>query len=166
MLGALQGVSVLLLPLLVRATTSSHIVVSHGSASLIGVRFSQTRLRTKRDIARCKELGVKVYAKHFLLIVAPSESPCSRLAVAVTTKLDKRATRRNTTKRRLREIFREVLHKFSTTVDILAVARNGSLECSFATARHEILSALCSKGFLAKSVLKPSSDQKDRGDAH
>ena len=133
-------------PPLVRVTTSSWSAISSALLS-----YAESRLRAKRDISRCKELGVKVYAKHFLLIVAPSASPaCSRFAVAVTTKLDKRATRRNRLKRQLREVFRELIKDLLNPVDVLIVARNGSLECEYAEIRDEIVSALRAKRMLSR----------------
>jgi ribonuclease P protein component len=100
------------------------------------------RLRSKGDIARCRDRGAKIYCKHFLLLASPSPTGESRLAIAVTTKLEKRAVGRNLIKRRIREIFRQNRASFVSSYDILVVARRGVQECSYDDYRREILGAL------------------------
>jgi len=93
-----------------------------------------------------------VYSKHFLLLVIPSTSNQSRLAVAVTTKIEKRATVRNKIKRRLREIFRSIRHQIANPIDIVVVARRDVQQCAFEDYEREVLGALRSKGYLPKRV--------------
>jgi ribonuclease P protein component len=100
------------------------------------------RLRSKGEIARCRDRGSKIYCKHFLLLVLPSPTSESRLAVAVTTKLEKRAVGRNLIKRRIREIFRQNRSFFVSPYDILVVARRGVQECTFEDYQRELLGAL------------------------
>ncbi len=107
------------------------------------------RLRKKREIERCQKRGEKLHAKHFLLLVYPSDSGESRLAVAVTTKLEKRAVVRNCIKRRIREVFRGSRYGFTRPIDIVVVARKGIQQCEFDDYQREILGALRAKGFLA-----------------
>lgn len=112
----------------------------------------QARLRRRSDIARCQQQGSKLYSKHFLLLVIPSETQESRLAIAVTTKIEKRSVVRNKIKRRLREIFRSVRHAFTQPIDMVVVARRGVQECDFDDYKREVLGALRSKGFLPKQL--------------
>jgi len=111
-------------------------------------------LRKKSDISRCQEEGRKLHAKHFLILVLASESGESRLAVAVTTKLEKSSVRRNLIKRRIREVFRVARKDIKTPIDIVVVARRGVQLCSFSDYQREILGALRSNGFLRS--LEPS----------
>jgi ribonuclease P protein component len=85
-----------------------------------------------------------------LLLVIPSETKESRLAIAVTTKIEKRANVRNKIKRRLREVFRATRHSFTEPIDMVVVARRGIQECEFEDYRREVLGALRSKGYLHK----------------
>ena len=94
--------------------------------------------------------GSKIYSKHFLLLVLPSPTDQSRLAVAVTTKIEKRATARNKVKRRLRELFRAHRNSFVKPIDMVIVARRGIQECSFEDYEREVLGALRSAGHLPK----------------
>jgi ribonuclease P protein component len=106
------------------------------------------RLRLKSDIERCQKSGVKLHAKHFLILVKPSSSRASRLAVAVTVKLEKRAVVRNLIKRRIREVFRVARVSFNEPLDMVVVARRDVQSCSFADYQREIIGALKAKGYL------------------
>jgi ribonuclease P protein component len=111
----------------------------------------EARLRKKNDIERCQKLGTKLHAKHFLILVHPSETGQSRLALAVTTKIDKRAVVRNLIKRRIREVFRSVRTKLSRPIDIVVVARRDVQSCQFEDFHREIVGALRAKGYLRDS---------------
>jgi ribonuclease P protein component len=108
------------------------------------------RLRRRSDIDRCQKNGSKLYSKHFLILVLPSETNESRLAIAVTTKIEKRATRRNKIKRRIREIFRAIRPNLKPPIDIVVVARRGVLECDFEEYRRELVGTLRGHGYLPK----------------
>ena len=74
------------------------------------------------------------------------------MAVAVTTKLEKRAVVRNLIKRRIREVFRRFRGQFLKPCDLVVVARREIQSCEFADYEREIIGALRSKGFIAKRV--------------
>jgi ribonuclease P protein component len=71
------------------------------------------------------------------------------LAIAVTTKLEKRAVVRNLIKRRIREVFRLARHTFTQPIDIVVVARKGVQQCELSDYQREILGALRAKGFVS-----------------
>lgn len=70
--------------------------------------------------------------------------------MTVTKKIDKRATRRNRLKRRIKEIFRVNRFKFQNHADVVIVALNGATEISFAQIRKDLLYL-----FYQSSLLKP-----------
>lgn len=105
------------------------------------------RLRRKGDIERCQKGGVKLHAKHFLILVTPSPVGESRLAVAVTVKLEKRAVVRNLIKRRIREVFRVLRSSFTEPLDLVVVARRGVQSCDFEDYQRELSGALRAKGY-------------------
>jgi ribonuclease P protein component len=107
-------------------------------------------LRKKSDIDRCQKNGTKLHAKHFLILVSDSPTDQSRLAVAVTTKLEKRSVVRNLIKRRIREVFRRFRHQFVKPCDVVVIARREIQSCEFSDYEREIIGALRSKGFIAK----------------
>ncbi len=77
------------------------------------------------------------------------------MAIAVTTKIEKRATVRNKIKRRLRELFRVFRHDLTEPLDMVVVARREVQECSFDDYKREVLGALRSKGYLKKANRSP-----------
>lgn len=106
------------------------------------------KLRKKYDFQRLQYEGRKLFSKHFLLVLAPSACENSRLGVAITTKIEKNATKRNKLKRRLRELFRLNRERLSKSVDLLIIARKSASECDFNELKREILGALHYGGFL------------------
>jgi len=117
------------------------------------VRFKfgpEYRLRKRVEIRRCHDLGEKVYSKHFLVLLRLNKLPVSRLAITVTTKLDKRAVVRNRIKRRVREFFRQNRTKLKSCYDVVVVARRGAQDCKLEEVKREILTALAKTKFLVE----------------
>ena len=68
-----------------------------------------------------------------------------RLGVTVTTKIDKRAARRNRLKRRVREVFRRNRARMPIRpLDAVLIARSGATALGFAAVRHEVLQLFAS----------------------
>lgn len=82
------------------------------------------------------------------MVILPSDVGESRLAVAITTKIDKRSVVRNKIKRRLREIFRSIRHDFIKPIDMVVVARRGVQDCEFEQYKRELIGALRSNRYL------------------
>ncbi len=108
-------------------------------------------MRRKGDIERCQKKGNKLHTKHFLILVSPSDTGESRLAVAVTTKLEKRAVVRNLIKRRIREVFRRARAGFFKPLDLVVVARRGVQLCEYEDYELEILGALTSNKLMTRA---------------
>jgi len=106
------------------------------------------RIRHKRDFERLQRQGRKLYSTHFLLVVDKAETPHSRIALAVTKKVEPRAAFRNTLRRRLKEIFRLHHSKLTGDFDILIIARKDAQYCEFAQVQREVLGALHHAGLL------------------
>lgn len=87
------------------------------------------------------------------MLFVPSESGSSRLAIAVTTKLEKRATARNQIKRRVREVFRAVRADFVKPVDMVVIARRDIQSCSFSDYKRELIGAWKGQGLLPKATV-------------
>lgn len=108
----------------------------------------RSRLRKRSEIKRCQNEGRRIYYKHFAIFVHAGCGEDSRLAIAVTKKIDKRAVVRNLIKRRIREVFRVHKDCFAKPVDIVVVARRGVQECEYSEYERQIVGALRSKGIL------------------
>lgn len=109
------------------------------------------RVKRRVDFLRIQGAGKKFQSRHFLLIVAPNKAvagggnsetqptaPEMRFGATITTKVDKRAARRNRLRRRLRECFRLIRPQLvGPPSDIVVIARNGSVDISFDQIRRE-----------------------------
>lgn len=82
--------------------------------------------------------------------MTPSVSGESRLAIAVTVKLEKRAAVRNLIKRRIRHVFRELRADLPEPIDVVIVARRDVQSCKFQDYRREIGTTLTSHGYLPR----------------
>lgn len=94
----------------------------------------EQRVKSRKDFLRIQEHGKKFRSSHFLLICSDAkDSPQApwRLGITVTTKIDKRAARRNRLRRRIREIVRRGKPRFSRPLDVVVIALGGSTELSF-----------------------------------
>jgi ribonuclease P protein component len=80
------------------------------------------RLRKTREIQRVFKKGRSIKSVNFSLRYAPSRLPNNRIAIVVGTKVEKRATRRNALKRRMREVIRQNLQTMSKGFDIVLTA--------------------------------------------
>ncbi len=101
------------------------------------------RIKRRQDFLRIQSSGQKFRSKHFLIAVCPrqdveSGSCESRIGVTITTKVHKRAVRRNRLRRRTREIFRIYRPRLRKPMDIVVIALSGSTELAFGEAKWEL----------------------------
>jgi len=95
------------------------------------------RIKRRSDFLRIQQKGKKFRSSHFLLITASGESrrtslrADSRIGITVTTKIDKRAARRNRLRRRVREVFRQERSTLVEPSDLVLIALRGATELSF-----------------------------------
>ena len=108
------------------------------------------RLRKSREFLRLRDKSTKIYATHFLILIAPSQTKVSRLGITVSSKIDKRAVVRNKIKRRIRDIFRNNRTLLREPFDIVIIARKNAGALNFDEFKQEILGALRSKRFIVK----------------
>jgi len=108
------------------------------------------RIKKRPEFLRIQKSGRKAGSKHFLLVTSPPIGAESRFGVTVTTKVHKRAVRRNLVKRRLKDLFRRHRADFSKPSDIVVIARNGATELSAQETRTEVLGLLVKARLLKK----------------
>ncbi len=80
------------------------------------------RLRKSNEIQRVFKFGKSIRSVNFSIRYAPNRLGAIRFAVVVGTKVDKRATRRNALKRRLREVIRLELQTLPKGFDAVLTA--------------------------------------------
>ncbi len=97
----------------------------------------QSRLRTPADFAVLGRGSKHVAGSAFLIRHTPSIQHLSRLGLAVSRRVSRRAVQRNRIKRQVRECFRH--HRMSLPdIDILVIARQGAAERDNALLRAEL----------------------------
>ena len=82
--------------------------------------------------------GRAVRAKHVVMVMAENEHRERRLGVTVSSRVGK-AVARSQVKRWFRHIFRKNRARLPSGVDVVLIARPGSLEAGFATIEREVL---------------------------
>lgn len=80
------------------------------------------RLRKEREIQKVFKVGKSIKSANFSIRYVPSRQSSNRFAVVVGTKVDKRATRRNALKRRMREAVRVSIETLPAGFDIVLSA--------------------------------------------
>lgn len=92
------------------------------------------RIKKKRDFDKFfgpsfrKNKGYSAKSDHVIVKSLKNDLDISRFAFVISTKVDKRATKRNLVKRRLREIVRLRLKKIRGGYDIVFIAQKGIVE--------------------------------------
>jgi ribonuclease P protein component len=83
------------------------------------------RLRKRFEFRRLRDVARRVHTRSFVLLIARSEQPQSRLGVTVSRQVGN-AVRRNRVKRLLREAFRQQRSLFPDACDLVVIAKSGS----------------------------------------
>ncbi len=108
---------------------------------------AEHRLRKDLDIKKVVNKGRYSYSGELTLKYLPNNLNVSRFAIVVSTKVDKRAVRRNLLKRRLREILRLNLQQIKPGWDILIITKQKALDLDYPQLQESLLS-LINKGRL------------------
>lgn len=98
------------------------------------------RLRRMRDFALLSQRGRVVYGRFFTLRVRQSKEP-TKVGFVVTTKMFKRANKRNRIKRRLREVLRLNQTSWPQNMDLLFIAKPEALTAPFQELTTSVLHA-------------------------
>lgn len=101
---------------------------------------SCSRVRKRGDFLFIQGSGRKVRTAHFLLLFVKRDGGC-RLGITVSTKVDKRAVKRNFIKRRIREVFRRWSYRGDLSLDLVIIAHKGAelLDSTDISAECELL---------------------------
>ncbi len=86
------------------------------------------RLTTDKDVTRVLRKGRAVFTNLLVVKALPNEEGAVRATVVVSTKVHKRATKRNLIKRRVREVIHKLIPSFLAPVDIVILAQNEAVD--------------------------------------
>ena len=110
------------------------------------------RLKSERDIKLLFSKGKGVHHKLVGVKTRKNDQPSSRFVFVVSTKVHKRAWRRNRLRRRLREIVRTHLSHIEPGFDIALMAKKDALEAPFEQLEASALAALKKAKVLSKPI--------------
>jgi len=102
------------------------------------------RICKKRDYSTIYEQGVRRYSKHFTMIEYRNQTGIRRLGITVSKKVGI-AVQRNRVKRLLREFFRLNKSRFSSSHDIVIIAKRNAHSLSYEDVCRELGSLLTKK---------------------
>jgi ribonuclease P protein component len=94
-------------------------------------------LTRKGEFRNVFEQGHKFPSKYLVLYVHPNGLECCRVGFAISRKVGNAVTR-NRVRRRLREIFRNLLKDESLCFDIVAVARSAARDADFSDLERNV----------------------------
>ena len=102
----------------------------------------KNRLTRNKDFEAVSKQGKSLANSLLVLKWVKNDLSYSRFGIVVSLKIDKRATRRNKIKRRLREIIRSHLDCIKSGYDFLIIARNGIKDKKFKNLKSSFLKLL------------------------
>lgn len=89
------------------------------------------RLTSEQDFKRVYQKGSFFSVGPFAINYLQNRMPFSRVGIVVTKKFSKKATERNLTKRRFREVAHEIYAKIPVGFDVIIVIRDGAKKLEF-----------------------------------
>lgn len=110
----------------------------------------QNRLLNKKDFEQLRFKGKRAQSDCFGLLFLPNQLSVSRFGFVVSTKLSKKATRRNRVKRLLREAVRSCLPDVAPGVDVVFLGKKGLMDKDFLQIQDEVKQALHKAGLMKK----------------
>lgn len=107
------------------------------------------RISKQKEIQKVIEKGEKFFLKGLIVYIDSNTNyKFSRLAVLVSSKIEKLAVVRNKFKRRIREIFRLNKHRILKPVDIVVIATRDSIRAKYKFLEECFIEILKSKGLV------------------
>lgn len=100
------------------------------------------RLHNDTDIKRLVQGGKTFFLPQMTIKYKNNNGQGLRMAVVVSTKVDKRATVRNRIKRQLREVLRSEMLLLRKNQDIICIVKKSCLELDFAGLKKQVQFAL------------------------
>jgi len=83
----------------------------------------KNRLLKKKDFEEVKKKGRKFQSRFFGLLVQPTDKEFPRFGFILSTKISKKATKRNRAKRLLREAVRKILPRVAPGLDVIFLGK-------------------------------------------
>lgn len=102
------------------------------------------RICKRKEYTAVYEQGIRRYSRHFTIITFRNQAETSRLGITASKKAGN-AVQRNRVKRLLREFFRLNKSRFSSSQDIVIIARKFAYTLNYRDVCRELESLVISK---------------------
>jgi len=116
------------------------------------IRFTfrkHERISKKKEIEFILSYGKKCFYNGLIVyLYKKSQQKFSRIAILVSSKIEKSAVLRNKFKRRIREIFRLNKHKIKTPTDFIVIATRVSIKQKYKILEESFLKILSDEGLI------------------
>ncbi|MCJ7829595.1 ribonuclease P protein component [Patescibacteria group bacterium] len=99
----------------------------------------QHRLPLRTELRRVKKEGQLFQSKLFGLLLSPSQETQTRFAFIISTKVHKKAVKRNHARRLLSEAIRELLPQMKPGFDGVFLAKKSLIESDFKQIKQEMI---------------------------
>jgi len=109
------------------------------------------RLKGETNFRNIFKKGKKIFSQFLGLYWLENGLDISRFGIIVSLKVDKRSTRRNLLKRRLRAILRQELVNIKPGFDILILTNPKTINISFSELRNELIRLFRKAGLIIKN---------------
>lgn len=100
------------------------------------------RLTKEKDFSLIFKKGKRIFGRYLSVSYLPTGLPDSRFAVVVANKISKKATKRNTVKRKIREIIRLNLKTISPVGDFVINVLSTGLDADYAVLEKDFLQVI------------------------
>jgi ribonuclease P protein component len=100
----------------------------------------EKRVKKRTEFLDIQSSGKKFKTANFLFICKEAEK--SRIGITITTKIHKRAVRRNRVKRCIREVYRKMFGFLDGTFDLVVISHQGSIDLTYLEIKKEFNYAL------------------------
>ena len=119
------------------------------------------RFKHSSEFLRVKTSG-RAYSGRLMTVGVLKECDSTRIGL-ITSKRVGGAVERNRVRRRLRELMRLSLPRWTPNVWVVAIARHTAVKASFAEMQNEWLRLAVRAGILPKEILEPMKNSEDEG---
>ncbi len=108
------------------------------------------RVKKRAEFLRIQNGGKKFKTQNFIFICQKGTSPKPRIGITVTTKVHKRAVKRNLLKRKVREVYRKLYSFIVEPNDVVIISYQGAINLTYLEVKKEMNYAFRKLGLLPK----------------
>ena len=110
------------------------------------------RLKKRREYLHLQSSRLRIKVYNFVIAFERKPKGVSRIGITISKKVDKRAVKRNSLKRKIKEIYRQIRPDLLHIVDIVIIAQSGACEMDSKQIKAEMVKGLLKAKLLPKDM--------------